>query len=265
MTGAPWLKDDGTYRCFYCDVGKTPSGKQRDADQSDKRLKASHIELWGRPRPNEVAWGFDSPPRWYMRSIVQLPTGPAAWCVGSDNFATTHTNALTEMARAIPGYEDGHLHEMCSIGGYLVLPAALGDKRPIAQPVRKWSLNQAKGCDHRIADRIDLTLEAIRLYYAGMTSRDVNPLGDVLDAYGWFFDPFGKGAKGFQAYVDFFFLTPFVEDGRVVPLYRDRLDFDNALPRDPSEYYPYIDAQLTAVKQRNALITQWWQRNAAGA
>jgi hypothetical protein len=142
-------------------------------------------------------------------------------------------------------------------------PPLLGDKRPLAQPVRKWSLNQAKGCDSRIADRIDLTLEAIRLYYAGVTSREANPLGDVLDAYGWFFDPFGKGAAGFRAYVDFFFLTPFVEDGQVVPLYRGDLDFNNALPRDPSGYYPYIEAQRDAVRQRNALITGWWEQNAA--
>ena len=261
MKVAPWLKDDGTYRCFYCEVGKTGAGKQRDADEADKQLKESHLALWSRPLPNGDSWAFDSPPGWYMRSVVQLPTGPAEWCAGSDNFATTHTNALPELASEIPGYADGHLHQFCTIGGYIVFPAALGDKRPTGQPARRWTLNQAKGCDGHVADRMDLTLESIRLYYAGVTSREANALGDVVDAYGWFFDPFGKGAEGFQAYVDYFFLTPFVEDGRVVPLYRGSLDFGGALPRDPSGYYPYIESQREAVQNRNALITQWWEQD----
>lgn len=130
-------------------------------------------------------------------------------------FATTHTNALPCMAEKVPCYENRHLHEFCQVGGYIVFPNGLEPTRPTKVRPRRWTLNQAKGCDRRISDRFDLTLEAIRLFFDGKTSRDVNPLGDVLDAYGWFFAPFGAGDEGFRAYVDCFLLAPMVSGGRV--------------------------------------------------
>jgi hypothetical protein len=267
MTGAPWLDDDGKYVCYLCDVGKTPSGRQRDPDSAHKGLREAHALLWSRPVPGRESWAFTSPPGWYLRSVTLLEKAPAEWCAGSDNFATTHTNALPDLASRIPGYvgatirADAHLHEFCTIGGYIVFPGALDQQRPTAHPARRWTMNQAKGCDPHVADRMDLTLEAIRLYYDGETRRVRNPLGDVIDAYGWFFDYFGTHAKGFQNYIDYFFLNPFVVNGEVVPLYGDRLDFNSALPRDSERYYLYISAQLAAVTQRNHLITNWWQEN----
>jgi hypothetical protein len=59
-----------------------------------------------------------------------------------------------------------------------------------------------------ISDRFDLTLEAIRLSFEGTLHRRENPIGDVLEAYRWWFDLFGRGIDGFLAYADFFFLTP---------------------------------------------------------
>ena len=259
MTGAPWLDDDGKYRCYFCEVGKTPSGRQRDPDSSHQGLRDAHAMLWGRTVAGKEPWAFTSPSGWYLKSTTSLKTAPAEWCVGSDNFATTHTNALPELAANIPGYTDKHLCDFCTIAGYIVFPNAHGHQRPTTPVARRWSMNQAKGCDSHVADRMDLTLEAIRLYFDGQTDRARNPLGDVLDAYDWFFDWFGTGPEGFQTYVDHFFLNPFVADGRVVPLYGESVVFGKALPRDPSVYYPYIEAQRTAVLERNALITQWWE------
>jgi hypothetical protein len=143
-----------------------------------------------------------------------------------------------------------------------VFPNGQAQARPKQARTRKWTVNQAKGCEPKISDRFDLTLEAIRLYFAGTTNRDANPLGDVLDAYGWFFERFGKGAGGFQAYVDYFFLSPFVSGGRVVPLYGHELNFGDALPhRSEATYRDYIDLQTKAVGARNELIARWWKQN----
>lgn len=59
--------------------------------------------------------------------------------------------------------------EFCTIGGYIVFPNQLAQQRPVGSnaTVRRWSLNQARGMERRISDRFDLTLETIRLFYAG--------------------------------------------------------------------------------------------------
>lgn len=260
MTGTPWLHDDGSFRCFYCETPRKKSGKKNDPDAWHKGLRESHRLMLERELPNGGTWSFTPRYESYLKVDQPLPSEPVAWSVGSDNFATTHTNALPELASTIPGYTDGHLHDFCTIGGYLPFPNGLAQKRPTLEPSRRLNINQAKGWERRVSDRIDLTLEAIRLYYLGVVDRPTNPLGDVLDAYGWFFDRFGTGADGFAAYVDYFFLCPFVSDGRVVPLYGDALVFQHALPRGSVEaYLDYIERQRAAVMERNALITGWWE------
>lgn len=259
---APWLTPNGAYRCFLCETPSTGAGRQRDPDSWHKGLRESHRILWSRPLPSGDAWSFKPMRGWYLKNSESRGHEPSPWSVGSDNFATTHTNALPNMAAAIPGYENGHVHDLCTIGGYIVFPNGLAQARATQARARKWTLNQAKGCEGRISDRFDLTLEAIRLYFAGITARYANPLGDVLDAYGWFFDPFGRGAEGFQAYVSYFFLDPMVSAGRVVPTYGHALDFCDALPRrSQSGYYDYIKAQRAAVIARNELIARWWKQN----
>lgn len=265
MTRAPWLTEDGVFRCFYCETPNTASGRDNDPDSWHKGLRESHRFLWSRPLPNGHSWSFAPVRGWYLKNEEPLASEPSEWSIGSDNFATTHTNAMPDMAAAIPGYESRHLHEFCTIGGYIVFPNGLAQTRATDVKPRRLNINQAKGWEKRIFDRFDLTLEAIRLYFSGITTRDANPIGDVLDAYGWFFDAFGKGADGFQAYVDYGFLNPMVSDGHVVPLLGDTLDFGNARPdRSESDYYDYIAAQRAAVSDRNKLITRWWEQNATG-
>ncbi len=81
----------------------------------------------------------------------------------------------------------------------------------------------------------------------------------MLDAYGWFFEPFGAGDEGFRAYMDYFFLAPMVSGGRVRPTYGNKLDFADALPGgSQSSYDRYIEAQGATVRDRTEAITQWW-------
>jgi hypothetical protein len=68
------------------------------------------------------------------------------------------------------------MHDKCTIGGYLVFPNGIDQKREREPRARRWTINQARGCDRRISDRIDLTLEAIRLYFDGIIDRKANPL-----------------------------------------------------------------------------------------
>jgi hypothetical protein len=55
----------------------------------------------------------------------------------------------------------------------------------------KWTINQARGCTGRIADRFDLTVECVRRHYEGDTT---HPLADAFGRYRDFFDLFGSFA-----------------------------------------------------------------------
>ena len=103
MTGTPWLNDDGTYVCFYCTTGTTRAGRQRDRDAVHAGLRESHRILLSRPLPNGDSWSFQPARGWYLKSVEPRTGEPLEWSVGSDNFATTHTNALLGMAEKIPG------------------------------------------------------------------------------------------------------------------------------------------------------------------
>jgi len=257
VTGVPWLTRDGELRCYLCESRAAHPGKDKDPDNVNPQLREAHRLLWSKPpRGGDVL--VLSAPRW--SDYLQVVSTSDGWTVGSDNFATTHTNALRAFAEGLDGFADGHLCELCTIGGYIVFPNQLAQQRPTTtnRTARRWSINQARGMESQISDRFDLTLEAIRLFYEGIVHRSVNPIGDVLEAYGWWFDLFGKGADGFLAYADFFFLTPMLDgQGRTKPFEPLTLAFDQTLPKtDETAYRAYIAAQLDFVRRRNELIQQ---------
>src|SRR5262245_63177587 len=87
-----------------------------------------------------------------------------------------------------------------TIGGMMVFP---GNKVGGAM-----TINGARGCNARIADRFDLTMECIRRYYLGEPS----PLRDTLARYADFFGLFGD----FAGYTDFFHLEDLVDEATSV-------------------------------------------------
>jgi hypothetical protein len=138
-----------------------------------------------------------------------------------------------------------------------------------------WTINQAKGCTRvRIADRLDLTLECIRLYYEFLRIAQkqpaalpdgydrINPLGSVLHRYQPFFDIF----ESFDRYVDFWLLNDLVvknEIGLQVDFFRpggtsEPYDFTRevALPVDQYEYCEYLVAADDFVDKRNRRMAQ---------
>lgn len=255
MSEAPWLSPDGGLRCFNCETKAAHPGRDKDPDGVNPHLREAHRLLWSKaPRDGQVI-GL-SASRW--SDYLRVTSTDDGWTLGSDNFATIHFNALRGFADALDGAVDGHLCQLCTIGGYIVFPNQLAQQRPTItnRTARRWSINQDRGMDGRISDRFDLTLEAIRLFYEGIVHRDENPIGDVLEAYRWWFDLFGRGADGFLAYADFFFLTPMLDDsGRVKPFGSLALAFDHALPRDDeAAYRAYIGDQLAFVGRRNEIL-----------
>lgn len=261
MTDTPWLTRDGHLRCFFCETRVAYPGRDEDPDGVHSRLRESHRLLWSKPLPGGQVLELSSR-RW--SDYLKVEGLPGGWTVGSDNFATTHANALPTLSRGLDRFTDGHLCDLCTIGGYIVFPNQLAQQLPTSANLvaRRWSVNQARGMEPRISDRFDLTLEAIRLFYQGTVLRTANPIGDVLEAYRWWFDLFGVGADGFLEFADFFFLTPMLDsEGRVKSFGSLGLSFERALPKDDeAAYRAYIADELAFVRRRNELIEHWWRQ-----
>lgn len=113
------------------------------------------------------------------------------------------------------------------------------------------TLNGARGCDSRIADRFDLTIECIRRHYLGESS----PLGDTLARYADFFDLFG----GFAGYVDFFHLGDLVDEATsTVKFFTPFEDFTAPpLPGTLDAYLGYRQHAAEFVESRNRRIADY--------
>jgi len=213
----------------------TPEGK--DPDTHSKTLRRYHKLLWSKRLPCGAFFGLDdSVPGHYLhhRSTV------GEFSLSSDAVIPTfkwHKRIQTlipeEELRAFDaaGY---------TIGGMMLFPANRIDG--------KWTINQARGCKGRIADRFDLTLECIRRHYTNGES----PLSDVLKRYARFFDLFGD----FRGYVEFFLLHDLVSsDFLAVKLSVPFDDFRGSpIPNDADEYRAYESAARAFIEARNQRI-----------
>jgi hypothetical protein len=114
---------------------------------------------------------------------------------------------------------------------------------------RKMTINRARGCHPRIADRFDLTLECIRRHYLGELP---NPLGEVFHRYADFFALFGD----FSGYVSFFLLQDLVEeDGKSIRFFHPFDDFRTpAVPKTGPEYLAYLQRSEDFITARSRTI-----------
>ena len=127
-----------------------------------------------------------------------------------------------------------------TIGGMILWP---GD-----QIGRKWTINQARGCIGKIADRFDLTVECIRRHYDGDTS---HPLADTFGRYRTFFDLF----ESFAGYVDFWLLGDLVDANGEVKLFLPSENFTlPSVPRSHAEYVAFRQHTTAFVTARNERI-----------
>jgi len=113
-------------------------------------------------------------------------------------------------------------------------------------------MNQARGTRPEIADRMDLTLECIRRFYAGVS---LSPLADVISAYREFFDLF----EGFSEFVDFFFFHDLVSlDFESIKFFLPFDDFNRpATPCTVDEYVDYREANLLFINRRAKRMADW--------
>lgn len=209
-----------------------------DPDSESQTLQTYHKILYSRVLPNG--------------EIMDLKTGSESYYYltwknfrfGSDSITASfryydYIDMIEKVKSSLSDYKqymEDFLRKSYTIGGNIIFP-----KRPN-------SINQKRGCESKIRDRWDLTLECIRRFY----NKEDSPLTRTLEKDMHFFDLF----IDFKGYVDFFFLQDCVtEDYSQVKFFIDTKDFeDNPFPKTVEDYLCFIENQLNFVSKRNERI-----------
>jgi hypothetical protein len=180
----------------------------KDPDTHSPTLKEYHKILWSKPLPNGKLFSLrDDKVGVYLYHNSEL----GEFFLGSDAISHSYKYHKRKqlVTRQIPEAVNKVFSAGSTIGGYIIFPNNKINN--------KQTINGARGCNGKIDDRFDLTLECIRRFYLRLTS----PLHEVLLRYQNFFGLFGD----FRGYVDFFLLQDLVTDNyEQIKFY---LPFDN--------------------------------------
>lgn len=217
----------------------------QDPDSHSPTLRRYHKMLWSKPLPDGREFNLDdATPGAYLH---HRSNEVGEFFLASDSAIHTFRRweRTAPLIARIPEEEiDSFYNLACTIGAMLIFPGNKIDGR--------MTINGARGFNLRICDRLDLTLESIRRYYAGEES----PLAETLTRYESFFRLFGD----FGGYVEFFLLHDLVDEQSLeVSFFTD--DFDDftssPLPGDVATYRTYMNRSMRFVRSRNRRIQDW--------
>jgi hypothetical protein len=221
---------------------RTEIAPGRDPDACSPTLRRYHKLLWSKPLPDGREF-TPSDAIWSQYLYHRSDLGE--FRMTSDGIAATFTMrkkpAVQKILASFP--EDEHeafRAKATMIAGFLIFPGNTAERKG-------QTINQRRGCDPRINDRIDLTLECIRRHYLGQQS----PLASTLARYADFFALFGR----FSDYVDFFLLNDLVSHDTSTVRFFLPLNFDaSGLPADADAYRAYREGMLAFLDARSQRI-----------
>ena len=216
-----------------------------DPDKSSPELRRCHQLLWSKRLPGGALFelemiGQPDQPGWrYLHHRSEL----GEFQLNSDAVVPfwSHWKRMSHIIDLVPPAEIESFNRLgYTIGGMMVWPANRVDG--------KGTINQDRGCNSRIDDRFDLTVECIRRHYLGERS----PLSDTLGRYPEFFALFG----GFEGYVDFFYLQDLVDEPTSTVRFFTPFDDFIGPPRPATleAYLLYRDHAAEFLKSRNRRI-----------
>lgn len=210
-----------------------------DPDSSSLMLQKYHQLLWSKELPCGKTMALTT-----KGKVGGLCLEWKGMVLTSDSIAVSHRyykmgniiERLKDTVQDYHAYIENFMHKAYTIGGMMIWPC------------RRGSINQTKGFNRRIADRIDRTLECIRLFYDDENS----PMYKCLERNREFFELF----VDFKGFVDFFFFQDLVSsDYKQVKMLMGSNDLSTpALAQSVEEYRQWLDAQLEFVSKRNERI-----------
>ena len=220
---------------FYSD---TPQGK--DPDSHSPTLRKYHRILWSKTLPGGTLFDLNLNTPKLLHHISDL----GEFFLSSDSVGHTYRNVkrMSPIIDQVDPKELNSFFSICStIGAYVIFPSKKINN--------KLTINSARGLNHKIQDRFDLTLECIRRFYLKQTS----PLSETLDRYFSFFDLF----HDFKGYVDFFLLQDLVHQNYLTINFWKPFDSFAAspLPKDVTEYYVYKKNLIEFIDKRNQRLS----------
>jgi hypothetical protein len=215
----------------------------KDADSHSPTLRRYHRLLWSKPLPSGAPFDLAETTRGvYLHHSSSL----GEFSLASDSVMQTFTkwSALKAITEQFPKHENEAFRTVAyTIGAMMVFPGNRIDG--------KRTINGERGCNRKISDRFDLTLECIRRYYSNVNGE--NPLGPTLARYADFFALFGD----FRHYVSFFLLDDLVNDGFDVKFLMPFDDFRTpSIPKDVGTYREYRSLSIEFIEARNHRIQQ---------
>lgn len=219
----------------------------KDPDQFSPALRLFHQRLWSKPLPSGEPFEVTIP-RYKKDGYLRARSGRTEFVLGSDtitqSFATwRRPRVLVEAREALtPAQRERYLTPRYTMASSLVFPV---------RSAHRPTMNQARGTRLKIADRIDLTLECIRRYYA---QDPAGPLGDVIGNYADYFDLFGT----FAGFTEFFLLDDLVEHDGSVKFFLPPEGFQRTgVPRTTEEFATFREATLAFIEARRVRIASY--------
>jgi hypothetical protein len=220
--------------------------KNMDPDKYNKILRNWHKILWEKylPNNNNIFTLVEKNYGLYHNSKM------GEYYLTSDGIVHTYSKGYSnpEIINKIPKEEIDNFYRIaCRIGAYILFPGYQIDK--------KQTINGARGCNQKICDRFDLTLECIRLYYNGIIDYQNNPLGDVINRY----DNFFKLFIDFKNYCNYFLLQDLTLENYSKIKFHLPFNGFNQKPRPSSveEYRIYMYNSIEFVNNRNNRIKNY--------
>lgn len=216
-----------------------------DPDSTSPTLRRYHQLLWSKPLPNGKVFDLDGKSRnGYLYHKSEL----GEFVLTSDSVLPTFSRhkRYAHIIVHIPQEEiDRFNYITYTVGGMMVFPGKKIDGR--------MTINGARGCNHKIRDRFDLTVECIRRYYRDEES----PLYADLDRYSNFFRLFDD----FRGYVDFFLLQDLVtNDCSTVQFFTDFDNFNTSpVPENLESYASFREQTIAFVEKRNNRIAELYR------
>lgn len=214
--------------------------KGRDPDRYSSTLRTYHKILWSKELPNGKLFDLDDNMQY---NCLYHKSDLGEFWLTSDSIIPTYfkyTNTQHIIGQ-IPKEEVEFFYNLAhTVGGYIIFP---GNKVN-----GQHTINQARGMNKAINDRMDLTLECIRKYYL----EEASPLSDTIKRYSSFFDMF----LDFKGYCEFFILQDLVStDYSNVKFFLPFAGFArNQMPKTLDEYREYMQNSIEFLSNRNKRI-----------
>jgi hypothetical protein len=223
------------------DVRTDSNGK--DPDSYSKTLKSYHKYLWSKKLPNGKDFLLsDSIEGIYLYHKSDL----GEYFLSSDAFIHTYgswqrtQNLIKQIQKSDLEYFN---YISYTIGGTIIFPSN--------QINGLSTMNQERGTNKYINDRMDLTLECIRRYY----NNEDSPLFQTIKRYNNFFELFDN----FKGYCDYFLLQDLTsENYSIINFFLPFNGFTyNILPKDIDEYNKYKSNSIDFLNKRNNRIKEY--------